>query len=141
MSDLVPVFDPPLGSYGGGTNVAVEVRFADLFAFAELYDPIEDDAYDSRGNLLNPNYACEAYRYATGTTGATPINDGNPRVPAGGLTPYVAPDDIDQVRDPASQLLPRYMNFRLIIESNVDATPAIVPALRDFSLVYRMAPN
>ena len=63
-----------------------------------------------RGNLLNPNYACEAYRYST----ANDFLTGAARVIATGLTQYVTEDQIGVIRDPATGLLPRFLNVRLV---------------------------
>ena len=92
----------------------------------------------ARGNLLNVNYACEAYRYSTPNyrfTGQTP------RIAADGLTAYVTEDDVSEIRDPASGLFPRFLNMRLVMTNNVDVTPALSPSLRSASIVYRLVPG
>jgi hypothetical protein len=47
-------------------------------------------------------------------------------------------DRLDSIRNPLTQLLPRYLNIRLVMTNNVAVTPAISPSLRSLSLVYRM---
>jgi hypothetical protein len=139
MLDIVTVFDPPQSDQPGGTRIAIEYRAAADLTNAALYDRVNDDGFDTRGNLLNPYYACEAYRYAM----ANPGPPGNtPRVPLpAGISQYVTEDGLDTLRDPLTNLLPRYMNFRLIMENNVSASPATVPSLRGMGFAYRMAPS
>jgi hypothetical protein len=74
---------------------------------------------------------------------ANPGPPGNtPRVPLpAGISQYVTEDGLDTLRDPLTNLLPRYMNFRLIMENNVSASPATVPSLRGMGFAYRMAPS
>ena len=62
-----------------------------------------------------------------------------PRVKVEGMTPYVELDGLDSIRD-RTGLLPRYMNFRIIFENNVDSTPATSPALKGFGISFRMRP-
>ncbi|MFO1051389.1 MAG: hypothetical protein U1F36_04185 [Planctomycetota bacterium] len=146
LQDMVAVLDPPPARQPGGTSIAVEFRGLKTMTNATLYNPLTQDRPDHRGNLLNANYACEAYRYAMVNPGDAPIDppvtpaDPFPtgaRVPAEGLTPYVTETDLDLIRDPANNLLPRFMNFRLIMENNVSATPPQSPALRGVGLVFR----
>lgn len=144
ISDLVVQLDPPQARQPAGTSVVVEMRGADDFGNAgALYNPsfaaggqTPSDAFNTRGNLLNPNYACEAYRYSTPNTAA-----GSPRVAADGLTRYVTEDQLNLIRNPATNLLPRYMNLRVVMTNNVEVTPALSPSLRSMSVVYRMTPN
>lgn len=116
---------------------------ADTFDKSDvLYDPATSDAPNDdatavppvtgRGNLLNVNYACEAYRYSTANTA------GAPRVTATGLTRYVTEDQINLIRNPATGLLPRVPNLRLVMTNNVDVSPALSPSLRSMNVVYRM---
>ena len=86
--------------------------------------------------MLNPNYACEAYRYAEGNSGT---GFSAPRITADGLTAYVTQDRLGEIRNELTGLLPRYMNFRLVMTNNIDVTPAISPSLRSMSVVYRMS--
>lgn len=145
ISDLVTQMDPPLSRQPAGTSVVLEFRAAADFANSGvLYNPTyaqngatANDTFNGRGNLLNPNYACEAYRYSTPNSGAT---FDLPRVAASGLTPYVTEDRINQLRDPANGLLPRFLNLRIVMTNNVDVTPAISPGLKSLSLIYRMQP-
>ena len=140
ISDLVVQTDPPQARQPAGTQVVVELRGAETFANADvLYNPIftgtgvtPSDKFDTRGNLLNPNYACEAYRYSTANNG------GAARVPASGLTRYVTEDQLGLIRNPATGLLPRYLNARIVMTNNVNVTPALSPSLRSMSIVYRV---
>jgi hypothetical protein len=141
ISDMVVQVDPPQARQPAGTSVVVELRCAETFGNDVLYDPLAPpppqtpnggDDFATRGNLLNPNYACEAYRYSTAN------NAGQPRIPATGLTAYVTDTQINQLRVPATGLLPRYVNLRLVMTNNTDVTPALSPAVRSLSLVYRM---
>ncbi|MBL9079833.1 MAG: hypothetical protein JNL08_20210 [Planctomycetes bacterium] len=145
MQDMVLQMDPPQARQPAGTSVVIEVRGADGFdKDDELYDPLtNDEGFDyvdpvtndpvtGRGNLLNVNYACEAYRYSTANYNAAP------RVPATGLTRYVTEDQLDLIRNPATQLLPRFLNLRVVMTNNVTVSPALSPSLRSMSVVYRM---
>ena len=130
--------DPPSARQPAGTSVVVELRGAEIFGTPAqlppaLYDPSAPggDAFDTRGTLLNPNYACEAYRYAQANVA------GAARVPATNLTRYVAEDQLDLIRMP-NNLLPRYLNLRLVMQNNVDVTPALSPSLRSMCVVYRV---
>ena len=139
-SDLILSMDPPLIGQPEGTGVIVEFRGLADFDTDEqrgLYDPFTDDRVENRGNLLNPNYSCEAFRYAMPNAGGA---DDSPRVKVDGMTPYVQSDLIHQIKD-RNGLLPRYLNFRVIFENNVDATPASSPALKGLAISYRMRPG
>ncbi len=136
IQDLVTRMDPPNSRQPAGTSVVLEVRGAETFANATVYDQVAQDLFNQRGNLLNPNYACEAYRYSTPNSGA---NGDLPRVAATGLTRYVTEDQVGQLRDPVSGLLPRYLNTRLVMTNNITVSPGISPSLRSLSVVYRMA--
>jgi len=146
VDDLVSVVDPPLSRVPGGTSITIEYRGAEdfersqpdpamLFPVPHIYDPANDDNMATRGNLLNPNYACEAYRYATPNSGS---GKSQPRIKASGLTPYVEEDQIDVIRDPLSHMLPRFINMRIVFENDTDSTPPVSPKLRSFGVVYRM---
>lgn len=145
VSDLVLVQDPPASSQPAGTSVAVEVRGAASFARSaldpqnpgELYiwDKVQQDQFDLRGNLLNPNYACEAYRYAMPNS---PAGTGLPRVLATGLTPYAVEKELDSIRNGNGQL-PRFLNLRITFENDVQSVPAQTPFLRSIVVAYRMA--
>jgi hypothetical protein len=140
ISDLVVQLDPPQARQPAGTTVVAELRGAENFANAGLlYNPtyaefgqVPEDRFDFRGNLLNPNYACEAYRYSTANTA------GAPRVAAEGLTRYVTEDQLGLIRNSATGLLPRYLNLRLVMGNNVSVSPALSPSLRSVSIVYRL---
>ena len=60
-----------------------------------------------------------------------------PRIPAKGLTPYVTEDKLDSIRLP-NTLLPRYLNFRVIMENNTLANPPISPSLKSFAIAFRL---
>lgn len=143
ISDIVVQMDPPVSRQPAGTSVVVELRGAETFANSgTLYNPdfalggaTPNDGFATRGNLLNPNYACEAYRYSQPTAGA---GFNTPRVAATGLTRYVTDDQIQLIRDQATQLLPRYLNLRLTMTNNVSVTPPLSPSLRSLSVVYRL---
>ncbi len=143
IQELITQMDPPQAQQPAGTQVVVEFRGAQNFANSDvLYDPGQDDTVPDpvqggptgRGNLLNPNYSCEAYRYDQPNSG--PAFD-TPRVDADGLTAYVTEDRLDRLRRP-NGLLPRFMNLRLVMTNNVDVTPALSPALRSMAVIYRM---
>ena len=142
IRDLVSQMDPPISRQPAGTSVVLEFRAAQAFTNSDrLYNPsfatgtTPSDAFDTRGNLLNPNYACEAYRYSRGNAGQ---NGDTPRIVATGLTAYVTEDRLGDLRDPANNLLPRFLNVRIGMTNNVDVTPAISPSLRSLSLIFRM---
>jgi hypothetical protein len=136
IRDFASLLDPPLSQQPVGTSIVLELRGAQDFANSgTLYNPTTNDTVAARGNLLNPNYACEAYRYSQANSGAA---FDAPRVAATGLTAYVTEDRISQIRNPLTGLLPRYINFRLVMTNNVEATPTISPSLRSMSVVYRM---
>ena len=143
IRDLVVQLDPPQSRQPAGTSVVVEIRGAEDFDNSgNLYNPsfdqasqTPDDTFDGRGNLLNVNYACEAYRYSTANV------FGAPRVSASGLTKYVTEDKINDMRDAATGLLPRFLNVRLVMTNNVTVTPSLSPSLRSMSVVYRLVPG
>ena len=139
MLNLVTVFDPPQADQPGGTRIGIEYRGAADLTNAILYDRVADDGFDTRGNLLNAYYACEAYRYGMANAGP-PGNTPRVALPAG-ISEYVPESGLDTLRDPLTNLLPRYMNFRLVMENNVSASPAAVPSLRGMGIAYRMAPS
>jgi hypothetical protein len=133
IRDMVVQLDPPQARQPAGTTVVLELRGADTFERSNLlYDPATSDDPLTRGNLLNVNYACEAYRYSTANTA------GAPRVAATGLTRYVTEDQVNALRSPATGLMPRFLNLRLVMTNNVDVSPALSPSLRSMNVVYRM---
>ncbi|MCR9247568.1 MAG: hypothetical protein NXI31_21265 [bacterium] len=145
VDDFIAQLDPPQGRQPAGTSVVLEVRGAEDFDNSgNLYNPSfganADDSFDGRGNLLNANYACEAYRYsqATYAEGHTAGGGDTARIAATGLTRYVTEDQLGQIRNPATQLLPRFLNLRLTMTNNVDVTPALSPSLRSMSTIYRL---
>lgn len=147
ISDFTSLLDPPLSKQPSGTSIVLEIRCAESFERSEeLYDPtlfapfntapnapVENVA--NRGNLLNPNFACEAFRYTQPNSG---VSFTDPRVAITGLTKYVTEDRLSTIANPLTGLLPRYMNFRLVMTNNITQTPAISPSLRSMTVVYRM---
>ncbi|MBX3461897.1 MAG: hypothetical protein KF830_01915 [Planctomycetes bacterium] len=140
IRDIVVQIDPPQARQPAGTSVVLEMRGAESFGNdGVLYNPsydlggqVPNDGFATRGNLLNANYACEAYRYSTANF------NGAPRVTANGLTRYVTEDQVGLIRSPATGLLPRFMNLRLVMTNNVDVTPGLSPSLRSMNIVYRV---
>jgi hypothetical protein len=143
-TDVVVQVDPPQARQPAGTSVVVELRGCETFTNSgTLYSPTfpdtfqnPSDAYDTRGNLLNPNYACEAYRYSTANLGG-----GAPRIATERLTKYVTEDRLSEIKDPATNLLPRFLNPRLVMTNNTSVTPGLTPSLRSMSIVYRLVPT
>ncbi|GAB4157651.1 MAG: hypothetical protein Fur0037_25510 [Planctomycetota bacterium] len=137
IKDMAAQMDPPVNRQPAGTGVVLEFRGAKTFENATLYDQLvpNGDQVRRRGNLLNPNYACEAYRYSTPNSGSS---YDQPRIAATGLTPYVTEDRLSLLRDPVTGLLPRYINLRLIMTNNTNVTPAVSPSLRSLTVVFRM---
>lgn len=142
MTEVAVQIDPPQTRQPAGTGVVVQLRGCETFLNSDtLYNPLysnnvqPDDTFDGRGNLLNPNYACEAYRYSTANFA------GAPRIAADGLTRYVPDDQIELIRDPSTGLFQRFMNVRLVMTNNVDVTPALSPSLRFLSVTYRLQPG
>ena len=142
IKDFVTVTDPPITAQPAGTGVTIEFRsLADLTPTNEnvnptaIYDKVTGDLPLSRGNILNPNYACEAFRYASPNS----RGGSGPRQPVVGLTKYVVEEQLDSLRDPSKGFLPRYMNWRAVFTNNTNVTPATSPSLRSFSIVYRMS--
>ena len=144
--DFVTVVDPPITAQPAGTSVKIEFRGATTIpgpqpasAVNHIYDRKPNETSSGviptiqSGKILNPFYACDAYREAMPNAPTTP------RVAAVGLTPYVVEEQIDTLRDPAKGSLPRYLNWRVVFENNTLVTPATSPSLRSMSVVYRMA--
>ena len=134
-SDMVAIVDPPLQTAPVGTSMSLELRGVDSFDNSDvIYDSTTMDRFDMRGNLLNPNYACEAYRYAMPNSTLT---KNLPRVDATGLTPYVQPDDLDTIRA-SDGLLPRFFNMRLVFENDIGPDPVEAPSIRSIGIAYRL---
>lgn len=144
--DVVSLLDPPQSDQPAGTSIVLEFRGAQNFVNDDvLYDPVTNDTVPppeptgpppSRGNLLNPNYACEAYRYSLPNSGA---GFDLPRIEATGLTPYVTEDRLAEIRVPGTGRLPRFLNVRLVMTNNVEVSPALSPSLRSMAVVYLMS--
>jgi hypothetical protein len=152
VQDLLVVMDPPALAQPGGTRITVELRGADVIPTPGLYNPASgasaSDRTGFRGNLLNPKYACEAYRFAGPDLGIEVFgrwdyaanSDVLGRPTAEGLTPYVLESQLDAIRD-SGGYLPRYMNMRLIMENNITAQPALSPSLRSIGIAFRIDNN
>ncbi|MCA8954455.1 MAG: hypothetical protein KDC87_00185 [Planctomycetes bacterium] len=160
IADLVTMMNPPLSAQPVGTSVVVEFRGARTFANSNVIFNQSDDndatlnwtniqLVQNRGNLLNPFYAREAYRYAMANPFATdsvyqavhtPNWPQGPRVAAGGLTNYVTEDQLDSIRA-ANGLLPRFLNMRCVMQNNTESNPPRSPALKSFAVAYRVAPG
>jgi hypothetical protein len=120
----------------GATRVLVEVRgLEDADNIGTLYDPQMDDSVGGRGNLLNPNYSCEAFRHASANPG---FGGSGPRVNATGITPYVDLDLVDDLRNEQSGLLPRYLNLRFVLENDIAGAETLRPSLGGFSATWRV---
>ena len=143
LQDIVVTMDPPVQP--SSATVELEMRGVDDFANATLYEPVGlagDDDPLTRGNLLNPNYSCEAYRYASPNPDVS--GTGMARVSASGFTPYFDPFDVssvNSVRDPLTGLLPRYLNLRVVMNAGLGNDPADVAFLESVSVTYRMSPG
>ncbi|MHC5065735.1 MAG: hypothetical protein ACYTG5_17365, partial [Planctomycetota bacterium] len=149
VQDFLVVMDPPAINQPGGTRLAVELRGADQIPTPGLYNPASgasaSDRVGFRGNLLNPNYACEAFRYAGPNLGIDVFGNWDysalesvlGRPSAEGLTPYVLEAQLDSIRD-SEGFLPRYMNMRLVMENNIAADPALSPSLRSIGVAFRI---
>ena len=138
VQDLITMLDPPQNQQPAGTSVVVEFRGSQAIGEGGdpgIYDPNTDDDPETRGNLYNPNYSCEAYRYSQPNSGA---GFDQARVQATELSAYVTEDRLDELRRPTTNLLPRYLNMRLIMTNNVDVSPALSPSLRSMSVIYSM---
>lgn len=108
-----------------GTKVTIEFRGSEGFGKDDtLYLPTATETAKSRGNLLNPNYACEQYRYSKG------------RVLARGMTPYFK--KIEKLFNNRTGGAPRFLNWRITFVNNVSVTPARVPFVDFLGIVYRV---
>ncbi len=126
--DFAVLLDPPLERLPDGTSIKIEFRGAQSFSKSDtLYVPTATETAASRGNLLNPNYACEQYRY-----------EKSDRVAASGLTPYVKHPKLLIDRTGKG---PRFLNWRFSFYNNTKVTPARVPFIDSFAIVYRVSKN
>lgn len=136
--DVVAVMDPPLEQQPVGTSIGLEVRGVETLGVgatvAGIWNRLNENRSMNRQNLLNPFYACEAFRYAMTNAGAANV----PRVAVEGMTPYVDLEHLATLRNPQSGLLPRYLNFRLIMENDIAANSPKRPSLKSLSVVYRV---
>lgn len=135
--DMVAVMDPPPESQPSGTSILLEVRGVEsMQRNTTLWNRAAENRALERANLLNPEYACEAFRYAMANPGSGAI--GGPRVSVEGLTPYVGLEQLDSIRSPVTRLLPRYMNYRLVFENDINPSAPKRPSLKSLALVYRV---
>ena len=105
-SDFAVILSPAPEDLPVGTKVFFEYRGSDGFdKSGEVYQRKDDETAKSRGNLLNPHYACEQFRYA-----------GSNRVQATGMTNYVK--DIDDLLKARNGNAPRFLNWRITFENN-----------------------
>ena len=119
----------------GDTEIAVEYRFGSgIENIDQLWNPEADDTL-TRGNLRNPHYACEAFRYATDRPGFSQISA--LRVPVDLLTRYVTTEDLDDIRD-GNGLLPRFFNLRMTMVNDVDGIQPLRPSLGGLATVFRL---
>lgn len=126
--DVVSLFDPPVERQPVGTSLSLEVRGIETIENNGLWNRGAENRATQRQNLANPDYACEAFRYAMGEA----------RVDASGVTPYVDLENLDRIRSQVSGLLPQYLNFRLIFENDINTAAPKRPSLRSMALLYRL---
>jgi hypothetical protein len=125
-TDFSVVMSPTPEQLPTGTQILVEFRGAETFDKSDtIYAYAIDETATSRGNLLNADYACEQYRYAT-----------SGRVLATGLTNYVR--DPEMLVNDTKGVAPRFVNWRITFTNNTAVNPARVPYLDYFALVYRV---
>ncbi len=108
-----------------GTTLRVQWRGTDSLPNARLWNPLEEDRVEERGTLCNPLYACDAERLSH--KGVLPAP----------LSPWV--DDPSKLIDPQTGRGPRYLCWRIVMESLPGAKPA-VPALDTLVVGYVMVP-
>lgn len=109
-----------------GTKVLVEYRGSETFDKADtVYAFKADETASSRGNLLNPHFACEQYRYQWSA-----------RVLSSGFTNYVK--DPDDLINGDTLVAPRYLNVRFTFVNNTNVSPARIPFVDYFALAWRV---
>ncbi len=116
---------PPPSSLPKGTTLRVQWRGTDFLPHPRAWNPLLGEGVAARGELYNPLYACDAERLSR--TGVLPVS----------LTPWV--DDPAKLIDPATGRGPRYLCWRIVMESLPGAKPA-VPSLDTLVLGYVMTP-
>jgi hypothetical protein len=128
------LLDPPQIRQAPGTKVIVEFSGLETAAnIADIYDNVSptaqggDDRAATRRNLLNPNYACEAYRYKGFRA--------QPLVDVTGITNYF--EDVNRLKNSTGRA-PRYLNYRLSLENNLQVNPATAPRVESFAVTYRL---
>ena len=117
--------DPPPSSLPKGASLKIQWRGTDDLPNPRIWDPRPGRPVTERGNLLNPLYACDAERLA------------KQRILPCRLTPWV--DDPSLLVDPATGKGPRYLCWRIVMESLPGAKP-VVPSLDTLVLGYFMEP-
>ncbi len=123
------VTEPPLEDMPGGTNTLVEWRGVEVLPNDQVYDPAAANMPDKRGNLLNPLYACDAYRLAA-------IKGHSIHIDAKGFTNYHK--DPQDLVNPATGFGPRYVNWRIVFTNNTTSVPPLRPYLDSLGLAVRM---
>ena len=122
------VTEPPLEAMPAGTSTLVEWRGVEILPNDQVYDPAAGNMPDQRGNLLNPLYACDAYRLAA-------IQGHTIHVDAKGFTNYHKdPQDLVGPKG----FGPRYVNWRIVFTNNTSAVPPLRPFLDSLGLAYRL---
>lgn len=120
--------EPALDLVPGGTSAVVEWRGVDELPNDSVYDPAAATVADKRGNLLNPLYACDAYRLAS-------IQGHTFTVDAKGFTNY----EVDpQSLVGSTGFGPRYLNWRIVFTNNVTAVPPLSPSLDSMGIAVRL---
>jgi hypothetical protein len=128
-SEFAVIMRPSPEQLPSGTKVIVEYRGSDSFdnddtVYADVAISGTTRAADF-GNLLNPNFACEQYRYS-----------GSARITSSEVTAYrEAPNDLVSSR---TGVAPRFLNWRVTLINNTNVTPALVPYLDTFAVCYRV---
>ena len=111
-----------------GTKLDVEYRGCDRFDNSSVvWEANDTEVAATRGNLLNPHFACEQYRYQQSN-----------RVSTSGIGNYVK--DPDLLMDPKTLVAPRFINWRFTFVNNTAVTPARVPYIDFMAITYRMKP-
>jgi hypothetical protein len=124
--EITIMTSPSFQELPAGTSIQIEYRGSESFGKSDtVYRSIAKETAANRGNLLSPSYAEEQFRYA-----------GSSRVATVGLTNYVPKAPL--LIDPATQVAPRFMNWRYTFINNAQVNPATVPFLEFFAIKYRL---
>ncbi|PIE24363.1 MAG: hypothetical protein CSA62_03520 [Planctomycetota bacterium] len=128
-SEFAIIMRPSPEKLPEGTKVLVEYRGSESFLNDDkIYAGITPSAgmrAKDFGNLLNPNFACEQYRYA-----------GSARVASQGVTAYK--NKANKLVSTRTGVAPRFLNWRVTFINNTNVTPALVPYLDTFAVIYRL---